>query len=278
MPKSKLNKKKKIKIRGSLNPLREKLNVLTTKANQLVAELHEAGVSEQSRALSEARRTAIRFHSEDEGTLFTSNLPRAVDIGREMARVQQFLGDVTSTPSGVISDSVVTAQHLFGGQYRADGGYGANPDYVDKDTAEKVFEVYRKALESQGGWQRVMGWLGSRSHGLQDYGSENLITAIYDMIISGSDNEIYSSMEDTSGGALTDEERINRQTGREWGAWNAEAEDSLTLKDGGEQILDAIDLMNRIDILLKPNIQNNHLENIKLWREFLNDMNVLYIN
>jgi hypothetical protein len=46
------------------------------------------------------------------------------------------------------------------------------------------------------------------------------------------------------------------------------------LKDGGDQILDAIDLINRIDILLKPNIQNNHLENIKLWREFLNDINV----
>lgn len=72
----------------------------------------------------------------------------------------------------------------------------------------------------------------------------------------------------------SDEEKMNKQTGREWGAWNAEAEDSLTLKDGGDQILDAIDLINRIDILLKPNIQNNHLENIKLWREFLNDMNV----
>lgn len=209
MPKSDIKKKKKIKLRGSLNPLREKLNVLTTKANQLVMELHEAGVSEQSRALSEARRTAIRFHSEDEGQLFTSNLPRSVDIGREMARVQQFLGDITSTPSGVISDSVVTAQHLFGGQYRADGGYGANPDYVDKETAEKVFEVYRKALESQGGWQRVMGWLGTRSHGLQDYGSENLINAIYDMITNGTDDEIFSSIEDTSGEALTDDDRID---------------------------------------------------------------------
>ena len=214
MPKSKINKKKKIKLRGSLNPLREKLNVLTTKANQLVAELHEAGVSEQSRALSEARRTAIRFHSEDEGTLFTSNLPRATDIGREMARVQQFLGDITSTPSGVASDSVVTAQHLFGGQYRANGGYGANPDYIDKETAEMVFEIYNKALSTQGGWQRVMGWLGARSHGLQDYGSENLINAVYDMVVNGSDNEIYSSMQDMSGGALTDEERVNYYAGK----------------------------------------------------------------
>lgn len=84
---------------------------------------------------------------------------------------------------------------------------------------------------------------------------------------------VYNNWEEIMSDA-SDEERINRQTGREWGAWNAEAEDSLTLKDGGEQILDAIDLINRIDILLKPNIQNNHLENIKLWREFLNDMNV----
>lgn len=188
MPKSKINKKKKIRVNKSLNPLREKLNILTTQANKLVAELHASGLSEESRALSEARRTSIRFHSEEEGRLFTSNLPRSRDIGREMARVNQFLNDITSTPSGVIKESVVSAQQLFGGQFRVNGGYGANPNYIDEDTAKKVFEIYRKALEAQGGYQRVMGWLGARSHGLQDYGSENLITAIYDMVIEGDDD------------------------------------------------------------------------------------------
>lgn len=214
MPKSDLKKKKKIKLKGSLNPLREQLNILATEANQLVAQLHESGLSEQSRALSEARRTAIRFHSEDQGQLFTANLPRAVDIGREMARINQFLSDPTSNPRGVMADSVAVAQQLFGGQFRADGGYGANPDYVDEDTAKMVFEIYSRALSTQGGWQRVMGWLGSRSHGLQDYGSENLINAIYDMVINGSDDEIYSSMEDRSGGFLTDEERVNYYAGK----------------------------------------------------------------
>ena len=209
MPKSDIKKKKKIRLGKSLNPLREKLNVLTSEANQRVMELHAAGISEQSRALAEARRTAIRFHSEDKGELFTANLPRSVDIGREMARVQQFLNDITSTPEGIQRDSVVTSQHLFGGQFRADGGYGANPDYVDKETAEEVFEVYRRALEAQGGYQRVMGWLGARSHGLQDYGSENLINAIYDMVTNGTDEEIMGSIGDKSGGALTDADKLD---------------------------------------------------------------------
>ena len=187
MPKSKINNKKKIRIRKSLNPLRERLNVLTTQANQLVLELKEAGVSEQSRALFEARRTAIRFHSEEEGQLFTSNLPSSRDIGREMARVEQFLNDITSSPAGIKKDMVESAQHLFGGQYRLNGGYGANPDYVDEDTANRVFEIYHKALEAQGGYERVMGWLKTNYSGLADYGSENLINAIYDMVVEDGD-------------------------------------------------------------------------------------------
>lgn len=181
MAKSKFKSKKKIRISKSLNPLREKLNILTSQANERVKELREAGLDETSRALSEAQRTAIRFHSEDQ--LFTANLPRSRDIGREMARVQAFLNDITSTPEGVIKDADVVSRNLFGAQYRIDGGYGADPTRVSKETAERVFEIYHKALEAQGGYERVMGWIKSKYSGVSDYGSENLINKIYDMVI-----------------------------------------------------------------------------------------------
>ncbi|MBQ2348652.1 MAG: hypothetical protein II388_09855, partial [Clostridia bacterium] len=71
MAKSKLKNKKKVKLAKSLNPLRAELNILTSQANALVAELRASGYAEDSRALAEAERTAIRFHTEDQ--LFTAN-------------------------------------------------------------------------------------------------------------------------------------------------------------------------------------------------------------
>ena len=208
MAKSKLKNKKKVKLAKSLNPLRAELNVLTSQANALVAELRASGYAEDSRALAEAERTAIRFHTEDQ--LFTANLPRSRDIGRELARVREFLTDTTSTVEGTQRELYGLNQSLFGGQYRADGGYGANPAFVTKEQAERVYEVYKKALETQGGYQRVMGWLRAKYNGLQDYGSENIINAIYNMVTNTSDNAIAAAMPDwKSRGGITEEDRID---------------------------------------------------------------------
>ena len=208
MAKSNLNNKKKIKLAKSLNPLRAELNVLTTQANALVAELRASGYADESRALIEAQRTAIRFHTEDQ--LFTSNLPRSRDIGRELARVREFLTDITSTVEGTQKELYGLTQSLFGGQYRKDGGYGANPAYVDEATAKRVFEVYKKALETQGGYERVMGWLRAKYNGLQDYGSENIINAIYDMVTNTSDNAIAAAIPDwSSRGGINENDRID---------------------------------------------------------------------
>lgn len=207
MPKSKITSKKKVKLRKSLDPLREELKVLATQANLMVKELKESGYGDESRALAEARRTAIRFHTEDQ--LFTSDLPRSRDAGREIARIRQFMTDPTSTVEGTQKELYGLTRSLFGGQYRADGGYGANPAFVDEETALRVYEVYRNALEAQGGYQRVMGWLRAKYNGLQDYGSENLINAIYDMVTNTSDNAIAATITGWSDrGGITEKERI----------------------------------------------------------------------
>lgn len=57
-----------------------------------------------------------------------------------------------------------------------------------------------------------------------------------------------------------DERETNpRVNGRKWGGESAEAEDSLTLKDGSDQIVDAVDYIRRIDVLLGHKADNERL-------------------
>ena len=55
-----------------------------------------------------------------------------------------------------------------------------------------------------------------------------------------------------------------RRTGRYYGGESAEAEDALYLKDGSDQVNDAIDYINRIDVLLKPELNDGRLFD-KFW-------------
>lgn len=262
MAKSKLKNKKKIRLSKSLNLLRAELNVLTSQANALVAELRASGYAEDSRALLEAERTAIRFHTEDQ--LFTANLPRSRDIGRELARVREFLTDATSTVEGTQRELYGLNQSLFGGQYRADGGYGANPAYVDRQTAERVFEIYRKALEAQGGYQRVMGWLRAKYNGLQDYGSENIINAIYDMVTNTSDNAIAAAMPDwSSRGGLSEEDRIDY--------WSLKASDMISDMIEEAQRISDLQQMG-IDYGILPSKDKEERLKTQIWR---NKMDVI---
>lgn len=180
MPKGKFDKSnKKIKLRKSLNPMREKLRELTSIANQRVKELQQTGM--ESKALDAAEKTQRKVHRET-GVLFTSNVKSTRELNRELARVQAFLTDYTSTVEGAKNFfGGLTHELYFGGQYRADGGYGANPDFVSKEQADLIFEIYHKMLEYEGGWERVIGYLKALYPSFSDYGSEQLINAIYDM-------------------------------------------------------------------------------------------------
>ena len=82
----------------------------------------------------------------------------------------------------------------------------------------------------------------------------------YDYMYNNYD-EIYADWDD--------EDKPERMTGRQSGGEGAEAEDSLTLKDGNDQIVDAIDYITRIDILLKERPSS-----IGLWDKFLKQMEV----
>lgn len=159
---------------------REQLQVLVDEANARVARLARMKKVE-SRALEDARRTVPESRRSDE--LFTSNLRTEAQINRELSRVMAFLGDYTSLARGAenFTENLSTAG-LFGGQYRANGGPGYNEDEVDPEVGDKVFDIYHRVLEIEGGWSRVMEYFKANSGGLVQYGSTNLINAIYDMV------------------------------------------------------------------------------------------------
>ena len=184
MTKSKLNNKKKIRLNRSLNPLRVQLAELVEMANLRVAQLNDAGV--ESKALDEATKTRRKVHKEmGEGIVFTSQVSSMREFNREFARLQKFLTDATSTVSGAETFRNGLTHGLFGGQWRVDGGYGADPSVVSEETAKKVFDIYHRAVERAGGWEQTIGFMYASRGGMTEYGSENLINAIYDMVEGG---------------------------------------------------------------------------------------------
>lgn len=170
----------------SLDPLRQQLNVLTSEANKRYWEQLERGV--HSRAGMEAERTLTKGHKEKyfdtNQEMFTSDLKTRAEINREFARTMAFLSDYTSqaTENESFGFEYGSAQGLFGGQWRKNGGPGYDEERVSKEDADMVFDIYHRVIEAGGGWDRVIGYFRMMSPGMVDYGSENLINAIYDMV------------------------------------------------------------------------------------------------
>ena len=187
--------------RKSLYPAREKLNVLTEEANRRYHELQDSGT--KSRAVLEAVRSLTKSHKEKyyepSDELFTSNLASTREINRELARTLAFLNDPTSLAGGEEIYERQLGEGLFGAQYRVDGGPGYNEEFVTKADADMVFDIYHRIIEHGGGWEMVVGYFQMLNPGLIDFGSENIINAIYDMVRNKADIKLSEGIEDVSG-------------------------------------------------------------------------------
>lgn len=186
MAKRKKTVKPKKVSKRSLDPLRQQLDVLVREANRRVRALVRSGLT--SRALETAQRSFKKLTSRDEvtenGNLFKSNLKRRTQINREFARVNEFLGDITSTVKGVRKNIDISTSYLksaFGGQWYEKYGVNYDKSRIDEELAKQAFSIYRKLSEEFGGWERVAG-IYHGVEGLIGYGSEILINSIYDMV------------------------------------------------------------------------------------------------
>lgn len=194
---AKKTKVKPKKARVSLQPLREQLQVLVDRANERVKALVSKNLEGGSRAFQEAQRTLARQTSRaKDNKLFKSDLKTRRQINREFARVQAFLGDYTSTELGAkqFTTDLTSLQGAFGGQWEAKTGERFDTSRIDKDIAKEAFDMYRKVVEEFGGWERAVGVFQGKES-LIGYGSEVLITNIYDMYVNHYDSGVLSEEE-----------------------------------------------------------------------------------
>ena len=163
-----------------LQQYREQLAVLTERANARVETIVNNGF--QSRALDAALASRPSTRGSNE-PLFNANLRTEKQIKTELARTMAFLSDSTSLSEGAENFTEnFSAKGLFGGQYRAINGKGYS-DEIDDDIGETTLDLYGKILAQAGGWERVIGYMKSFGGGLVEYGSEQLINSIYDMVV-----------------------------------------------------------------------------------------------
>lgn len=169
--------------RRTLDPMRDMLRVLTERANERVDKLLESG--KPSRALFEAQRTLKRQRTRvDDEQLFNADLKDRRQINREFARVQAFLNDYTSTVEGAANFETDLSD--LKGAFKEYRNFNGDWDTIrlDPDKLGDVFDIYRRVIESAGGWERAVG-LFQGKESLVGFGSEVLINNIYDMVENG---------------------------------------------------------------------------------------------
>lgn len=169
-------------FKRTLDPLRDQLNVLVEQANYMYIEQRQLGIN--SRAAMEAERTLNKKgkqHFQETFMPFNSDLHSQREIKRELSRVMNFLSDYTATTEGGVVEAK-QATGLFGGQWRKKGMAGYDEENVTEEDADMVFDIYHRLLEYQGGWQRLIGYFKAVNPGIIDYGSDQLINAIYEMV------------------------------------------------------------------------------------------------
>lgn len=175
--------KKSTAGRRSLDPLREALQVLVNQANERAHILRDKGID--SRAMDEATRTLKRQSSRvDDDELFRADLSNRRLLNREFARVTEFLNDYTSTETGAgdFASKLSYYSGAFGGQWQDTTGENYDTSRINEEMAKQAFSIYRKVSEEVGGYEMISAIFKGKES-LVGYGSENLIIAIYDMVV-----------------------------------------------------------------------------------------------
>lgn len=176
-------KKRKVK-HSDLLTMKKGLEIMAREANQRASQL-----TITNPAYVEAIRTKPKSRKSPE--LFSEKLVTRQQVMREISRIQQFTADWAATPEGAEyyeeeKDTVARREALkgqFGGQWMKETGETYNTNVINSDYAEQAFDLYRRLVEEEGEDRAKMLW--NRDSAKISYGSENMIIAIYDMLVMG---------------------------------------------------------------------------------------------
>lgn len=181
-------KSKKKAKHSDLSNLKKGLKIMAREANERASQL-----TASNPAYVEAFRTKPKSRKDPE--LFSESLVTRQQVMREMARIQQFTSDWAATPEGSEyyqeeRETIARRDALkgqFGGQWMKETGETYNTKVINSDYAEQAFDLYRRLVEEEGEDRAKMLW--NRDSAKISYGSENMIIAIYDMLVMGAGGE-----------------------------------------------------------------------------------------
>lgn len=155
--------------RRNLSEIRDKFRSLikaaAEKYDELVNSAHE---------IMPAVYDATRTKSKNADDIFSiDDKHRFREIQREVRRAQKFLREVSSDDYDTLDYRMnnYTKLHRFGGDFKDAFGESYDTNVIQKDLAEVSFDIYHR-VESD------------LPRDVLNFGSENLINAIYDMVVA----------------------------------------------------------------------------------------------
>lgn len=179
------------KKKQNLNPIREELERFAQIANERASRLGSNNI-----ALQEAQRTLPKLRRGD-NMLFKGNIQSLKGMKKEYARIMAFLSDWRSTEEGDAyykeERDLSKYKGAFGGQWLKKYGETFDKSRISEGNAIKAFSLYDRLIEEYQSEDRAR-MLWNKDSSLISYGSENMITAIYDMVEQGYSEEDIMNM------------------------------------------------------------------------------------
>lgn len=166
--------------------LRRELIERVEEANKRISQLIEEGLSDVSPAFKRAYESLPSYRKGDNAEIFRTDLRTENTLQREIARVDQFLGDWSSSVEGSAYYNTERLKGAFGGQWLAETGETFDTSRIDKDFASIAFSMYDKLAEKYQSEDRLRMLWNKDAH-TQD--SDKLIMALYSMVEEGVSEE-----------------------------------------------------------------------------------------
>jgi hypothetical protein len=179
----KSGKRIKAKSKARKRPIKEvqkQFKDLQAKAMARVKELRKNKMLEYSRAYQMALETKPKTTNTRRALFHIEDRSSYKEIRREVARMQEFLNDETSTVEGAKwSTQELTLYQKYGGAFGRGWyeTYGVTFDKsrVSEDYAKTAYKVFRYLEEMKGSYDLM--------YGEGSYDSDSLMISIYDMVV-----------------------------------------------------------------------------------------------
>ena len=163
-----------------IRKVQQQFKDLQAKAMARVKELRQAKMLDYSRAYQAALESKPKTTNNRRALFHIEDRMSYKDIRREVARMQEFLNDDTSTVEGTkwaMKELELYQRYggAFGKGWKAEYGVTYDASRINEDYARTAYKIFRYLEEMKGSY--------SLMYGEGTYDSDSLMISIYDMVV-----------------------------------------------------------------------------------------------